>query len=53
MHLRLNIARIAIEGYLRAAGVQIEQLVKIPCSEVGEVMKSGIEFAAHNKVKVV
>jgi hypothetical protein len=51
MRLRLNMAKIAKEGFSRAAMERIKFLLKKPRTEVGEQKMWGVEFLGHQKVK--
>jgi len=52
MRLALNMAKIANEGFLRAAIEERKYLIKEPRAEVREEKKRGVEFSGHKKVKV-
>jgi len=49
--LALNMAKMAIGRFLRAAIKETEQLIKKPRAEVREEKKRGVEFPGHQKVK--
>jgi len=51
MRLALNMAKMAKEGFSRAAIEEIKYLIKKPRAEVREEKKRGVEFPGHNKVK--
>jgi len=51
MHLALNMAKIAKEGFSRAAIEETKHLIKKPRTEVREEKKQGVEFPVHKKVK--
>jgi len=51
MRLALNMAKMAKEGFSRAAIEETKYLIKKSCGEVREVMKWGVEFPGHNQVK--
>jgi len=51
MHLALNEAKIAKEGFSRAAIENTQFLIKKPCAEVHEEKKRGVEFPGHTKLK--
>jgi len=52
MHLALNMAKMAKEGFLCAAIEAMRQLLKQPCADVREEMKHGVECNGHRKVNV-
>jgi hypothetical protein len=52
MHLPLNMAKMAKEGFSRAAIEETKYLIKKPHAKVREEKKQGVEFPGHNKVKV-
>jgi len=49
--LELNMAKMAKEGFSRAAIEQTKYLSKKPCTEVREEKMRGVEFPQHKKVK--
>jgi hypothetical protein len=51
MHLALNMAKMAKEGFSRAAIEETKYLSKQPRAEVREEKKLGIELPGHRKVK--
>jgi hypothetical protein len=51
MHLALNMAKQVNGGFLSAAIVETQQLIKKPCAEVGEEKKRGVQFAWYQHVK--
>jgi len=51
MRLVLNMAKMAKEGFLRAAIEQTKYLVNKPRAKVRVEKKWGVEFPGHNKVK--
>jgi len=51
MRLVLNMAKMAKEGFLRAAIEETKYLIKKPRAEVREEKKRGVEFPGHKKVK--
>jgi len=51
MRLPSNMAKVAKEGFSRAAIEETQQLIKKPCSEVREGKKQGVMFPGHNNVK--
>jgi len=51
MHLALNMAKMAKEGFSRAANEETKYLIKKPSAEVREETKRGVEFPGHKKVK--
>jgi len=51
MRLALNMAKMAKEGFLRAAIEETKYLIKKPRAEVREEKKRGVEFPGHKKVK--
>jgi hypothetical protein len=51
MHLALNMAKMAKEGFSRAAREETKYHIKKPHAEVREEKKQGVEFPGHNKVK--
>jgi len=51
MCLALNMAKMAKEGFLRAAIEEVKYLIKKPRAEVQEEKKRGVEFPGHTKVK--
>jgi hypothetical protein len=51
MCLALNMAKMAKEGFLRAAIEDMKYLIKTLRAKVQEEMKRGVEFAGHSKVK--
>jgi len=53
MRLALNMAKMAKEGFSRAAIEETKYLIKQPCAEVREEKKRGVQFPRHNKVKAV
>jgi hypothetical protein len=50
MRLVLNMAKMAKEGFSRAAIEERQQLIKKPCAEVQEDKKRGGVFPGHNMV---
>ena len=51
MRLALNMAKMAKEGFSRAAIEAMKYLIKKPCTKVREEKKRGVEYPGHNKVK--
>jgi hypothetical protein len=51
MCLALNMAKMAKEGFSRAAIEETKYLIKKPRTEVREQKKRGVKFPRHNKVK--
>jgi len=51
MRLALNMAKMAKEGFSRAAIEETKYLIKQHRAEVREEMKRGVEFPGHKKVK--
>jgi len=51
MHLALNMAKMAKEGFSCAAIEESQQLIKKLCAEVQEMKKQGVLFPGHNEVK--
>jgi hypothetical protein len=51
MRLALNMAKMAKEGFSRAAIEETKYLIKKPRAEVREEKKRGVEFPGHKKVK--
>jgi len=51
MRLALNMAKMAKEGFSRAAIEETKDLIKKPRAEVREEKKWGVEFPGHKKVK--
>jgi len=51
MRLALNKAKMAKEGFLRAAIEETKHLIKQPSAEVRDEKKRGVEFPGQNKVK--
>jgi len=51
MRLALNMAKMAQEGFSRAAIEEMKYLIKKPRAEVREEKKRGVEFPGHKKVK--
>ena len=51
MRLALNMAKMAKEGFSRAAIEETKYLIKKPCAKVQEEKKRGVEFPWHKKVK--
>jgi len=51
MHLGLNIAKMAEDGFSRAAIEEMKYLIKKPRAEIREENKQGVEFPGHKKVK--
>jgi len=51
MRLALNMAKMAKEGFWRAAIKETNYLIKKPRAEVREEKKRGVEFPGHKKVK--
>jgi len=51
MRLALNMAKMAKEGFSRAAIEETKYLIKKPHAEVWEEKKRGVEFPGHEKVK--
>jgi hypothetical protein len=51
MRLALNMAKMAKQGFSRAAIEETKYVIKKPRSEVREEKKSGVEFPGHEKVK--
>jgi hypothetical protein len=49
--LALNMVKMAIAGFSRAAMMETQQLLKKPRPEVREEKKQGVEFAGYQKVK--
>jgi hypothetical protein len=53
MRLALSMAKMAKEGFSRAAIEETKYLIKKPCAEVREEKKRGVEFPGNKKVKAV
>jgi len=53
MHLALNMAKMAKEGFLRAAIEETKYLIKKPRAEVREEKKRGVEYPGHKMVKAL
>jgi len=51
MRLALNMAKVAKEGFSRAAIEETKYLINKPRAEVLEEMKQGVEFPGHKKAK--
>jgi len=51
MRLALNMAKMAKEGFSRAAIEETKYRIKKPPAKVQEEKKQGVEFPGHNKVK--
>ena len=51
MRLALNMAKMAKEGFSRAAVEETRQLITKPHAAVRELKKRGVVFPGHNKVK--
>ena len=51
MSLALNMAKMAKEGFSRAAIKETKYLIQKPRAEVREEKKRGVEFPGHNQVK--
>jgi hypothetical protein len=51
MCLALNMAKMATEGFSRAAIEETKYLIKKPGAEVREEKKRGVEFPGHKQVK--
>ena len=51
MRLALKMAKMAKEGFSRAAIEETKYLIKKPRTEVREEKKRGVEFPGHNEVK--
>jgi len=51
MHLALNMATLAKEGFLRAASEEMQQVIKKQHAEVREQKQRGVVFHRHNMVK--
>jgi len=51
MCLALNMAKMAKEGFSRAAIEETQYLIKKPQAEVREEKKQGVQFPGHEKVK--
>jgi hypothetical protein len=51
MSLALNMAKMAKQGFLRAAIEETKYLIKNPRAKVREEKKRGVEFTGHKKVK--
>jgi len=51
MRPALNMAKIAEEGFSRAAIGETQQLIKKPCAEVREEKTRGVLFPGPDKVK--
>jgi len=51
MRLALDMAKMAKEGFLRAAIEETKYLIKKPRAEVREEKKRGVEFPGHKQVK--
>jgi len=51
MHLVLNMAKMAKEGFSHATIEETKYLLKKPCAEVREEKKRGVEFPGHKQVK--
>ena len=53
MRLALNMAKMAKEGFSRAAIKEMKCVIKKPRAEVREEKKCGVEFSGHKKVKAL
>jgi len=53
MRLALNMAKMAKEGFSRAAIEETKYLIKVPRAEVREEKMRGVGFPRHKKVKAV
>jgi len=53
MRLALNMAKMAKEGFSRAAKEKTKYLTEKPHAEVRDEKKQGVMFPGHNKVKAV
>jgi hypothetical protein len=51
MHLLLNVAKMAKEGFSRAAIQEMKYIIDKPCAVVREGKKRVVEFPGHKKVK--
>jgi len=51
MRLALNMAKMAKEGFSRAAIEETKYLIKKPRAKVREEKKQGVEFPGHKRVK--
>jgi hypothetical protein len=51
MHMALNLAKIAKEGFSSTAIEDTQYLLLTSCAKAREVKKWGVEFPGHNKVK--
>jgi len=51
MHLDLNMAKMAKVGFLHATLEEMQYLIKIPCAEVKEETKQGVQLSEHSKQK--
>ena len=51
MRLALNMAKMAKEGFSRAAIEETKYLIKKPCGEVQDAKKRGVAFRRYTKVK--
>jgi len=51
MRLALNMAKMAKEGFSRAAIEETKYLIKVPRAEVREEKMRGVEFPGYNMVK--
>jgi len=51
MRLVLSLAKMAKEGFSRAAIEETKYLIKKPRTEVGAEKKRGVEFPGHKRVK--
>jgi hypothetical protein len=49
MRLALNMAKMAKEGFSRAAIEEKKYLIKIPRAEVREEKKQGVKFPGHQR----
>ena len=50
MRLALNMAKMAKEGFSRAAMEEMQFLIEKPCAEVRKEKMRGVEFPGHKKV---
>jgi hypothetical protein len=51
IRLAFNMAKMAKGGCSRAALQVTQYVIKIPCAEVREEKKRGVQFPGHNNVK--
>jgi hypothetical protein len=53
LHLALNVAKMAIDGFSHATIQQTKYLIKKPRAEIQEDKKQGVQFPGHRQRKAV